>query len=354
MEGGRIGDMRRKKIAICGSQVPFVRGGAELLVESLADELKKRDYDVDIIQIPFKWYPKQQLLNVNFAWRVLDLSESNSQKIDLVIPTKTPSYMVKHDNKVVWLMHQFRQIYDQYGTKYSPYTEADKELMDQLKGMDTRALKEARKIYTISQNTADRLNRYNHLKGDVLYHPPKHYGKYYHEEYGNYILSVGRLESVKRVDLLIEALKYTGKDIRAVVAGQGPYMATLKKMVEESDMTDRVDFLGFVDDAKLLKLYANARGVFFAPFDEDYGYITLEAFLSKVPVITTADAGGVLEFVEDGKSGFVNQLDAEQIGKSILRLMDDKVCAELGNCGYEKVKDISWDIVIDKLTETIR
>ncbi|MGL5434325.1 MAG: glycosyltransferase family 4 protein [Lachnospiraceae bacterium] len=346
--------MRKKKIAVCGSQVPFVKGGAELHVESLVQELRNRDYDVDTIQIPYKWYPNQQLLNTNFAWRMLDLSESNGQKIDLVIPTKTPSYMVKHDNKVVWLIHQFRQIYDQYGTQYSPFTEADRDLMEQLKEMDTTALKEAKKIYTNSQNTADRLMKYNHLEGCALYHPPKHYGKYYHENYGDYILSVGRLESIKRVDLLIEALKYTNKDVRAVIAGRGPYLETLEKMVEKNDLGDRVEFLGFVDDALLLNLYANARGVFFAPFDEDYGYITLEAFLSRVPVITTVDAGGVLEFVEDGKNGFVNPLNAEVIGKSIMQLADDKVCAELGNNGYKKVKDISWDIVIDKLTETIR
>jgi len=353
MEVERVGNMR-KRIAICNSQVPFVRGGAELLMESLHDELKKRDFDVDIIQIPFKWYPKQQLLNTNFAWRVLDLSESNSQKIDLVIPTKTPSYMVRHDNKVVWLVHQFRQIYDQYNTQYSSFTEADREIMDQLKAMDNVALKEAKKIYTISKNTADRLTRFNQMNGKVLYHPPKHYGKYYHENYGDYILSVGRLESVKRVDLLIKSLKYTDKKLRAVIAGQGPFLPHLKAITERNGLTDRVNFLGFVDDVELLKLYANARGVFFAPFDEDYGYITLEAFLSKVPVITTVDSGGVLEFVEDEKNGFVNKLDPEQIGKSMMRLLNDRLCREFGQSGFEKVKDINWDIVIDKLTETIR
>lgn len=346
--------MRKKRIAICTSQVPFVYGGAELLVESLNHELKKREFDVDVIQLPYKWYPDQQLLNTNFAWRMLDLSESNGEKIDLVIPTKTPSYMIRHPNKVVWLVHQFRQIYDQLGTPYSAYTDKDKKIIDQLKRMDDMAFHEAKKIYTISQNTSDRLKKHNHMDSQVLYHPPKHYGKYYHDTYGNYILSVGRLESVKRVDLLIKALKYVDKDLRVVIAGKGPFMPELEKLTEEEGVKDRVDFLGFVEDQELLKLYANARGVFFAPFDEDYGYITLEAFLSKVPIITTVDSGGVLEFVEDGKSGFINNLNAEEIGASINKLNCESLCKEMGHQGYLKVKDINWDIVIDKLTESIR
>lgn len=346
--------MKKKKVAICASQVPFVKGGAELLVQALYEELRKRGFDADVIQLPYKWYSNQQLLNTCFAWRMLDLSESNGEKIDLVIPTKTPSYLIRHPNKVVWLIHQYRQVYDQLGTPYSPYTEKDKKFIDQIKMMDELALKEAKKIYTISQNTADRLMKYNSIKGEVLYHPPKHYGKYYHDTYGDYILSVGRLESVKRVDLLIKALKYTDRQIRAVIAGKGPYMDSLKRLAEQEKLQDRVSFLGFVDDNELLKLYANARGVFFAPFDEDYGYITLEAFLSKVPVITTKDSGGVLEFVEDGINGFVHEIDPEAIGRSFNQLINNKLCEEFGNHGYEKVKDISWDIVIDKLTETIR
>ena len=53
----------------------------------------------------------------------------------------------------------------------------------------------------------------------------------------------------------------------------------------------RVRFLGEIDDDTLIELYANALAVVYPPFDEDFGYVTLEAFLSKKPVITTSDAG---------------------------------------------------------------
>lgn len=349
--------MRKKNICICSAQVPFVRGGAELLVESLHRELKMRNYNVEIVQIPYKWYPKNEIINSTFAWRMLDLSESNGQKIDLVIPTKFPSYAVKHDNKVTWLMHQFRQIYDQYGTEYSEFenSEDDNIIRNKIMDIDNITLSESKKIFSIAKNTTNRLKKYNNIDSEVLYHPPKQVGKYYCNEFDDYVLSVGRLESVKRVDLLIKSLKYCDKSIKALIAGTGPYREELEKLAEKIGVSDRVEFLGFVSDEDLLALYANAFSVFFAPFDEDYGYITLEAFLSKKPIITSKDAGGVLEFTENDVNGYICNVSPEEMGQAIQKLwLDKNICAEFGNNGYNKVKDISWDIVIDKLTETIR
>ena len=221
--------------------------------------------------------------------------------------------------------------------------------------IDNKTLSTSRKIYTIADNTTNRLKQFNQIQAETLYHPPKHVGHYYTENYEKYILSVGRLESVKRVDLLIKAMKYCDKDVKAVIAGKGPYEEELKKLAIREKVADRIVFLGFVEDKKLLELYANAMAIFFAPFDEDYGYITLEAFLSRKPVITTIDAGGPLEFVRDGESGFICQLDEQQMGERINQLANNiEKCKAYGQKGYEDVKDISWDHVIDCLTETIR
>lgn len=349
--------MKQKNICICTAQVPFVKGGAEILVQSLYEQLKLRGYSAEIVQIPFKWYPEDQIINSILAWRMIDLSESNGQKIDLVIPTKFPSYVVKHENKVTWLVHQFRQIYDQYGTKYSDFTESGEDTLikNKIIEIDNLTLKESRSVYTIAKNTTNRLKRYNHIEGETLYHPPKHIGKYYCNNFENYILSVGRLENVKRVDLLIRALKYCNSDIKAVIAGTGPYRKELEKLAASTGVSERVQFLGYVEDNELLKLYSNAFSVFFAPFDEDYGYITLEAFLSKKPVITCDDSGGVLEFVVNNRNGFVCSTQPEALGQAIQKLWDCKsLCIDFGETGYEKVKDITWDNVVEKLTKTIK
>ena len=54
--------MRKKKVIICAAQVPFVRGGAELLVEELHKNLKLRGFDSEIVALPYKWYPREQII----------------------------------------------------------------------------------------------------------------------------------------------------------------------------------------------------------------------------------------------------------------------------------------------------
>lgn len=347
----------KKKICVLHAQVPFVRGGAELMVESLTNELRKRNFDAELISIPFKWYPNNSLIDSILAWRMIDLSESNGMKIDLVIGTKFPTYTVKHNNKILWLMHQFRSAYDlcdirEYaGLNTLPGGSAIREKIVRI---DNKMIPESKKIYTISKNVSDRLKRYNNINSIPLYHPPKHVGKYKSEAYGNYILSVGRLDVIKRVDLLIKSLPYCDKSIKAIIAGVGPELDNLKKLACSLKVENRVSFLGFVSDEDLINLYANAFAVFFAPVDEDYGYITLEALLSKKPIVTCWDSGGVLEFVEDKKSAFIANADENEIGGKIDLFFKKKtMCEEMGRHGYDKVKNISWDNVIDKLTQTI-
>src|SRR5262245_8197740 len=85
-----------KTILVCEAQVPFVHGGAELHVRGLVAQLRQHGYRAEIASIPYKWYPKQALLSQAAAWRLIDLSESNGEPIDLVIATKFPTYFVRH------------------------------------------------------------------------------------------------------------------------------------------------------------------------------------------------------------------------------------------------------------------
>lgn len=350
--------MKKKKVAILHAKVPYLRGGAELMVEGLTAQLEKRGFDTDLISMPFKWYPNDVLLDSHLMWRMTDLTESNGEKIDLLISLKAPTYLAKHPNKVLWLMHQHRAAYDlrDNAEAFGLNTIAGgKEVIQKIRQIDNIAIPEAKAIYAISHTVTERLKTYNGIDSTPLYHPPALEGRYFTEGYENYILSVGRLDPNKRVDLLIRALKYCDKRIRVKIAGKGNQMETLQKLAQELDVSDRVDFLGFVPDDDVLKLYANALGVCFPPIDEDYGYITLEAFLSKKPILTCSDSGAVLEFAKHNESAFVVDFDAEAMGECFNRLYSNKRLAQdMGNAGYECVKDISWDHVIDELTKTIR
>lgn len=343
-----------KTIAVCAAQVPFFSGGAEAHVHSLAEELKTRGYEVELINIPYKWYPREQLLKSIHIWQLLDLSESNGKKIDMVISTKFPSYFVRHPNKVLWLIHQYRQMYDLLHTPHSgfnPRSKADMRFREKLVSMDTRALKSYPRIYTNARNTAQRLKKFNGIDASPLYHPPRLAGQYLCRKYEDFILSVGRLDELKRVDLLLRTLKGCDSRIKGKIAGTGPDYGRLKKLVSEWNLSDRVEFLGYVPDEDLLDLYADCRMVFFAPLDEDYGYITLEAFLSKKPVVTAFDSGGPLEFVSDRQNGLVlTDLNEKAMAERVEALfLNESKCRAWGECGFQKAAAINWDHVIDVL-----
>src|SRR5918995_4085012 len=188
--------MAGRRIVVCEVQVPFVRGGAEALVRELVRQLRARAYTVERVSVPFKWYPKDEILTHAAAWRLLDLSSSNGQPIDAVIATKFPSYFVRHPAKVTWLIHQHRAAYELCGTEYSDFThtEEDVGLRRRLIELDTRMLGECRRVFTNAQNTANRLARFNGVTGQPLYHPPPLAERLRGGRYGDYVLSVGRLE----------------------------------------------------------------------------------------------------------------------------------------------------------------
>jgi glycosyltransferase involved in cell wall biosynthesis len=349
--------MTGRRICICAVQAPFIVGGAEILVGELAAALRSKGYLVDVVNIPFKWYPVQDILKQALMWRFAEVTESNGVPIDMVIPTKFPSYLVRHPLKVTWLFHQHREVYDLYGTPYCSFTDdpEEQEIRQSIIRMDAKTLRESKRIFTISRNVSARLERFNGIASEPLYPPPHYAGRYREGEFGDYVLYAGRLEQLKRCDLLIEAFRYVDPGARLVVAGRGPQLENLERQAERLGISQRVEFRGFVPEEELLDLYAGALGVLYAPVDEDYGYVTVEAFLSGKPVVTCSDSGGTLEFVEDGVSGHVVEPDPRAIAEAVNRLFADRRRArDMGAAGRPRVTGISWDRVIDALTEPLR
>jgi glycosyltransferase involved in cell wall biosynthesis len=342
-------------VLVCETQVPFVTGGAESLVRSLVDQLRARGYETDLVSLPFKWDPKEEILAHAAAWRLLDLSASNGRPIDLIITTKFPTYFARHPRKVAWLLHQHRAAYELCGTEYSDFAHVERDvgLRQKLVELDRQMLEECERRFTISETTSQRLEQFNGVRADPLYHPPRMAGRLRPGPYGNYVLSVGRLESIKRVDLLLKAMPDVEPSLRLVIVGEGTQRERFEAIAEECDLGGRVEFVGRVDDESLLELYAGALAVAFVPYDEDYGLVTLEAFLARKPVVTTSDSGGTLEFVKDGVSGVVCAPEADAVADALNRLVSDRgLAASLGEAGYERVRHITWDTVIEKLVGT--
>jgi glycosyltransferase involved in cell wall biosynthesis len=341
-----------RTVLVCETQVPLVRGGAELLVRQLVAELRARGVATDRVSLPFKWYPKDEILPHAAAWRMLDLSESNGQAIDLVIATKFPTYFARHPRKVCWLVHQHRAIYELCGTDYSDFghDEIDVGLRDRIMALDEEMLAECAGLYTISQTVSARLEKYNGLRSTPLYHPPLIASRLSPGRYDSYVLSVARLERNKRVDLTVRAMAHLPSHLRLVVVGDGSDRKNVERVAENEGVADRVIFQGAVSDDALVPIYRDALCLAYVPFDEDYGLATLEAFLAEKPVVTARDSGGTLEFVEDGINGFVVDPSPEAIASAIARIDTDRqLAASFGAAGRDLAVTISWDQVIDRL-----
>lgn len=344
------------RIAIATVQVPFMTGGAEVLVNMLRDELVKRGHKAEIVTIPFKWYPPEQIINEMLMSRMIDLSESNGERIDKVIAMKFPAYYVKHDNKVMWLMHQHRQAYDLWGTEYGDlehYSNGD-EVRQFITESDNKYISEAIKIFTLAKTTSDRLEKFNGIKSVPLYHPPLNHERLHCEEYGDFIFYPSRVSKIKRQRLLVEAAKYLKTDVRIVISGGGDSCEIdyLNKYITENNLESKVSLTGFISEEDKVNYYANCLGVYFGAYNEDYGYITLEGMFSEKPVIVHSDAGGPLEFVVDNYNGYVIPDEPKDIAKKIDYLYENKREAQrLGKNGRKSLEDkhMDWDYVIDQL-----
>ena len=333
-------------ICVCGAQVPFVRGGAELHLERLVSELQAHGHRAELVRLPTVW-DRTRVFDAALAWRLIPLDA------DLVIATNFPSYFVRHPRKVVWLFHQHRAAYDGFGGPWSDFVDDEASLDAQrlLTEWDSTALAEAAKVFSTSQTVADRLARFNGLFAEPLYHPPPLFERLHDGPFGDYIFCPTRLEGNKRPELGVEGIAHATDDVRLVLAGRGSRAAAIDDLATRIGVSGRVDRPGFVSDDKLVELFAGALGVLYAPYDEDYGYVTLQAMRAAKPVITTNDAGGVLEWVEPGVTGIVTDPTPEAIGAAMSQLAaDPDLARKMGAAGRERVATLDWEPVVERLT----
>ena len=346
-----------KRVVVLGAQVPFVRGGAELLNESLVKQINKLEgVQAELIQLPFKWYPEEQMLNDIAAWRLLDLSESCGKKIDLVIPTKFPTYAAQHNNKVLWLVHQHRVLYDLENTEFDYPDDVkrasnSKIIRDKIRKMDVDFILESEKRYTIADNVTSRLQNFNGISAQTLYPPAPFADKIMTGDYGDYVLFIGRIEKMKRADLLVKAMLMSSNKTKAYFIGTGSESANLDKLIKDNKLADRCKMLGYVSEEELTHYLADCKAVFYAPYDEDYGYATIEAFLAKKPVITCHDSGEVATIVNNTQSGFVVDNEPKAVADVIKKLysLSPSQLNKMAKNGHAFSKSISWDNVLEKL-----
>jgi len=342
------------RVMVASVQVPFVHGGAESHAQGLRRALEEHGHEADVVTLPFWREPPAELEHQLDAWARVRPGHWWVSP-DRVIALKFPAYLCDHADTRVWLLHQYREAYDQLDAARYGRDAAFRETTDRVRALDRevlgRAAREGR-LVTNSGNVSRRLARDSGIDAPPLYHPPPSAGEIWSAPAQPVIFAPSRLESLKRQSLLIESFAHVRSPVTAVIAGDGTMRAECERLVGALGVGDRVRLLGAIPREEILAWYAHSLAVFFAPFDEDYGYVTLEAMLAAKPVITCTDSGGPLEFVEDGLTGAVCEPDPRAVAHAIDSLWADRErAARMGRAGAEsyRARDITWRRVVETL-----
>jgi len=322
--------------------------------ENLRRAFVAAGYNAEIAAVPFKWYPSDEIMKGALAWRLLDLTEANGKPIDMIVGMKFPAYLAKHPRKVLWIMHQYRTVYDLWQTPYDHISSLPEgeSVRSFVKNADDRFIPEARKVFANSQTVADRLKQYNNINSEPLYHPPPMADLLSGGEQGDYVFYPSRMEPPKRQELLIEAASYMKSRLRIVFTGGGRNVEWYESLIQKFDVADRVEIRGFVDDKEIVDLYSNALAICYLPFEEDYGYVTLEAMYSGKPVVVAADSGGARESIDNRSEGLIVEPEPQAIAAALDELyLNRDFARRLGSNAREKIlsMDLTWQHVVEKL-----
>jgi glycosyltransferase involved in cell wall biosynthesis len=340
-------------LAVVTSSPPGVEGGHLVIARALVDAVRQAGHDVHLLVTPDFGFGR--LTATYRATLAIDVSNVEGRRVDQVISLRYPSFAVRHRAHVCWLNHTMREYYDlwpRFAASIS-WRNRIKERVRKaiLHTVDRHLLKQhVTQVVAQSQTIQRRLAVDFSIRADVVYPPPPQ-RPYRCDGYGDYILAISRLTPFKRVDLLVRALaESSARHVRAVVAGDGESRDDLIALARDLAVDDRIRFLGRVDDAGLLDHLAHCRAVCFTPVDEDYGFVTVEAFASHKPVVTCRDSGGPSELVVDGDTGFVCDPTPASVAAALARLADDAGLAErLGTAAAARVAQMTWPKAISRL-----
>jgi glycosyltransferase involved in cell wall biosynthesis len=342
------------RIAVVSSHPPFSEGGHLVIARSLVRALQQSGHDAEVVYTPQNRYGRQGAAYL--ATWLTDVGESMGRPIDQAISLRFPAYAVRHPRHVCWLSHTMREYYDLWprpilgvGMKARLKERVRRRLIH---AADRHFLgpRHLRKFFVISRTVSDRIRDAIGVSSEALYPPPPP-RPYRCDGYGDFIFAVSRVTPLKRFDLLVRALaEPAGRGARAVIAGEGDDLDRLRGLARDLGVADRVRFPGRIDDEAMLALYATCRAVCFTPRQEDYGFVTAEAFMSHKPVVSCVDSGGPAEIIDHGVSGLLCEPTPASVADGLRAVMEDAAMAErMGDAGAVRAANLTWPATVERL-----
>ena len=168
------------------------------------------------------------------------------------------------------------------------------------------------------------------------------------------VIFVGRLISHKNIDVLIKSIKLIKKknpEIKSLIIGDGPEKKTLEALTQKLNLEKNVKFLGFLESNDDVYALMKSSKVFVLPSTrEGFGIVVIEANACGIPVITINHKDNAArDLIEEGKNGFVCQLNEEEIAKRIIRILMNSSGLNMKKVCMDLAKKYDWDKIVDKV-----
>ncbi|WP_267222276.1 glycosyltransferase family 4 protein [Dyella silvae] len=323
-------------------------GGAERLYQALVQAFADLGHQAEEVTLRTDESTFERILENYLYFYDLDLSE-----YDVIVSTKAPTWMVRHPGHVCYLVHTIRAFYDMFARLFPNAPGGLLQQQDLIHLLDTKGLERpgCKAVFSIGHEVSDRLRVWNRMEAGVM-HPPLWQNPFHEEPSEPFLFLPGRLHSWKRTDLVVKAMRHVRSPLRLVLAGTGEAEAELKRLAKD---LPNVVFLGRVTEDVLVDHYARCLAVPFTPQNEDYGYVTLEAFASGKPVVTCEDSGEAALIVRQQNGGMITKPDPKSIAAAIDWLYErPEESKAMGRRGHDWVNSLRWSQIAETLLEAAR
>ncbi|MBN2371787.1 MAG: glycosyltransferase [Vicinamibacteria bacterium] len=340
-----------RRVLVVTSGALFVRGGHLVIAEEIVAALRRQDREAELLVTPQNRFGRQ--LSAYLASRLTDVGmTADGRGIDGVVSLRFPSYAVRHPFHVCWINHRMREYYDLWEDLVRGLGRKGR-IKERIRRRMFHAIdrwlltRNVTRVVAQSRTIQFRLERFGGIPSEVL-HPPAPERNYRNDDYGESIFAVSRLDRLKRLDLLVESAAHVkNRSLHFRIAGEGPEASHLRARIRELGLESRVELLGPISEDALLTELSRCRAVFFAPKNEDYGLVTLQAFRSAKAVLTANDSGGPTELVRDGENGFIVAPDPIAVAEKLEALGEDRTLAErLGQAALADSRAHTWERAI--------